>query len=739
MTYEVGIDLGTTYTAAAVHRDGRSAIFPLGSRAAAIPSVVYLKEGGEVLTGEAAVRRAITEPERVAREFKRRLGDTTPIIVGGTPYSSEALMARVLKAVLEQIEIREGSAPSRIAISHPANWGQYKLDLLNQAIRLAEVDDDKVHLLTEPEAAALSYASQERIEQGEVIAVYDLGGGTFDAAVLRRTEDGFEIIGKPEGIERLGGIDFDAAVAAHVARSLDGALDDLDDDDPAAIAAMSRLRQDCVDAKEALSSDTDATIPVLLPSLQTDVRITRTEFEALIRPSLVDSIGAMHRAVKSAGVEWSEVSKVLLIGGSSRVPLISQMVASELGRPVAVDAHPKHAVALGAAFAASEEGLRPSAAPVAPAPVAAAPVAPVVAPTPDPAPMPAPIPAPVADTPAPGPLSIPAPTPAPAPAEPTPAPAAVRAPLDPPPKTPVVAQPPTRPAPVSAPAAEPIATPVVASSGGSRLPLIGALVAVLAVVGIGAFVVLNGGGDDGGTEAAAADAAEESAELDDDETPEPTVADTEGTEEVATTTAPPEPPSADEMVSAVSAVIDPLFSTVAATIDDAGVVTIMGRAFDEAEATAVLAAADMDGVTDIVNEMEIQSEDEQCTGTVQMQPNFGCITSAEWDGTNITGTYYSSADAGGPALSVSGGLHLHVYASTFEKEQVGTSGPFSTGGGDWQVWDTPEVISVSLGQLGVSEVPEKLCALIANQVHTIESFNSGTCWPITDLTAEPTE
>lgn len=724
VTYEVGIDLGTTYTAAAVHRDGRSAIFPLGSRAAAIPSVVYLKEGGEVLTGEAAVRRAITEPERVAREFKRRLGDTTPIIVGGTPYSSEALMARVLKGVLEQIETREGSAPSRIAISHPANWGEYKLDLLKQAIRLAEVDDDKVHLLTEPEAAALSYASQERIEPGEVIAVYDLGGGTFDAAVLRRTAQGFEIIGKPEGIERLGGIDFDAAVAAHVARSLDGALDDLDDDDPAAMAAMSRLRQDCVDAKEALSSDTDATIPVLLPSLQTDVRITRTEFEALIRPSLVDSIGAMHRAVKSAGVEWTDVSKVLLIGGSSRVPLISQMVASELGRPVAVDAHPKHAVALGAAFAASKEGLSAAAAPTTPAPApapAAAPVAPVK-PAPAPAPAPTPTPEPVVQAPPVEPV-----TPAPVPA--------VTPPLDPPAKTPVSASPPSRPAPTPKP--EPITTPSADSSAGSRLPLIGALVAVLAVVGIGAFVVLNGGGDE--DPEAATETTVEAAGDDEGDTPDVTAEDATTTTAEATTTTTAAPPNDEEMLTSLLGVIDPTFSTVTGTVDDAGVVTLTGRAFDEDEAAAVLAAADMPGVTDIVNEMEIQAEDERCTANVQAQPNFGCITSAFWDGTNIQASYFSSADFGGPALSVGSGLHLHLYASSFEPTQVGTAGPFSDGSGSWQVYDTPEQITVSLGQLGVAEVPEKLCALIANQVHTIESLNSGTCWPIVDLTLEPTE
>ena len=130
-------------------------------------------------------------------------------------------------------------------------------------------------MLTEPEAAAIHYSSTERVEAGDVIAVYDLGGGTFDAAVLRKTAGGWETLGTPEGIERLGGIDFDAAVFAHVQRSLGGALEELDEDDPTAMAAVGRLREECSAAKEALSSDTDTSIPVLLPNLQTQVRLDR--------------------------------------------------------------------------------------------------------------------------------------------------------------------------------------------------------------------------------------------------------------------------------------------------------------------------------------------------------------------------------------------------------------------------------------------------------------------------------
>ena len=354
--YALGIDLGTTYTAAAVWRGGRAEICALGTRSAAVPSVVLVRADGSVLTGEPATRRALAEPDRVAREFKRRLGDSTPVLLGGSPFSAEALTARLLSAVYKAVTDREGGRPGAVCISHPANWGPFKTDLLRQAVTFADLGVP-VGYTTEPEAAAISYARQERLAPGETIAVYDLGGGTFDAAVLRRTGTGFELLGQPEGIERLGGIDIDAAVFAHVARTVGDPLTELDEDDPAAIAAVARLRTECTEAKEALSSDTDTTIPVLLPTYNGEVRLTRAELESMVRPPLYDSIEALKRALRSAGVTVDDLSAVLLVGGSSRMPLVAQLVGAELGRPVAVDAHPKHAIALGAAWLASGNAL----------------------------------------------------------------------------------------------------------------------------------------------------------------------------------------------------------------------------------------------------------------------------------------------------------------------------------------------------------------------------------------------
>ena len=344
---QLGIDLGTTWAAAAFHRAGRVEIVSLGDRAPTIPSVVFLREDGTVLTGDAANRRAITEPSRVAREFKRRMGDPTPFIVGGVPYPSEVLTAKLLRWVVDKVVELEGEMPDAIALTHPANWGPYKQDLFRQAVRHADLDAKSVTLLTEPQAAAIYYASQARVSPGAVIAVYDLGGGTFDAAVLRKksgAEEGFEILGEPEGIERLGGIDFDAAVLAHVNNALDGALDALDGDDPALLPALARVRQDCVEAKEVLSVDTDVSIAVALPGVQHEVRLTRSEFEDMVRPVISETIAALRRAVRSAEIEPAEVQAVLLVGGSSRIPIVGQMVSAELNRPVAVDAHPKNEI-----------------------------------------------------------------------------------------------------------------------------------------------------------------------------------------------------------------------------------------------------------------------------------------------------------------------------------------------------------------------------------------------------------
>jgi actin-like ATPase involved in cell morphogenesis len=278
------------------------------------------------------------------------MGDSTPIVVGGTPYGAEALVAQVLRAVVKEATAREGSPPDHVVLTHPASWSTFKVDLLAQAARLAGIES--VTFLTEPQAAAIHYASQARLEPGATIAVYDLGGGTFDAAVLRRTANGFELLGIPEGMERFGGIDIDRAVLAHVDDTLAGELaQQAESGGPAVAAALARVREDARTAKEVLSNDSDAVVPVLLPGLNSEVRVTRAELENMIRPRLTETIDALYRTVRSAGLDWADLSAILTVGGSSRIPLVREVVKERTGRPVVVDTHPKHAIALGAAEA----------------------------------------------------------------------------------------------------------------------------------------------------------------------------------------------------------------------------------------------------------------------------------------------------------------------------------------------------------------------------------------------------
>jgi actin-like ATPase involved in cell morphogenesis len=357
-----------------VVRDGRAEVLPLGNRTTAVPSLVFLREDETLLVGEAAQRRGVSEPQRLAREFKRRVGDTNPILLGPAPYSAERLSAQVLRWVLDVVAEREGGLPDAIALAHPANWGAYKVDLMRQAAALAGIP--RAALVPEPVAAAVHYASTERIEVGETVAVYDFGGGTFDAAVVRRTTDGFDVLGETEGIERLGGIDLDRAVFEYVRSTLGARASELDADDPTTHALRARLHDECVAAKEALSGETDTSLHVPLPSGGIDLRLTRPEFESMARPLIRETIDTLTRTIGSAGLQPPQLRAVLLVGGSSRIPLVGEMVSQALGRPVAVDAHPKLAVALGTALYAAQ-GREP-APPVAPvvAPVAAEPAEP---------------------------------------------------------------------------------------------------------------------------------------------------------------------------------------------------------------------------------------------------------------------------------------------------------------------------------------------------------------------------
>jgi actin-like ATPase involved in cell morphogenesis len=393
VSYALGVDLGTTYSAAAVCEAGLAQIVSLGHHSVVVPSVIFVAEDGQSLVGEPAERRSAFDSTRVAREFKRRIGDPVPYILGGTPYTAEALSAMLLRRLWEGVVEQKGRPPDQVVVTFPANWGAHKQERLAEVVRLAAIGD--VLTVTEPEAAAIWYASEERVAAGERIAVYDLGGGTFDAAVLQKTDTGFAVLGTPRGIDRLGGVDIDSAIVAYVLRAIGSDGSDLRAE-PAITAARS-LRAECVAAKEALSSDTSAAIPVALPGLHAEVRLTRSELEDMVRPLLLETVRSLEHAIRSAGLDRADVDRVLLVGGASRMPIVSELVTDALGRPSFVDAHPKHVIALGAAIAAGTTATRTPVGPPPPAPVP--PPAPPPTPTQHrPPPPPGPVPEPVAST-----------------------------------------------------------------------------------------------------------------------------------------------------------------------------------------------------------------------------------------------------------------------------------------------------------------------------------------------------
>lgn len=307
MTYRLGVDLGTTFTAAAVLRGGLASMVSLGVRQPEMPSVVAIGDN-ELFVGDAAEHHGRTSPESVARFFKRRFGDSQPLVVRGQPWSAEALSARMLSQVLQQVEQVEGAAPSEVVLTHPAGWREFKVDAMHSVAQLAGLDS--YFLVPEPVAAARHYAELNRMSPDAKLAVFDLGGGTFDTSVVATSGDSFTVVGTPRGVNRLGGIDLDEAVFAHVCDAVE--FDPYDVEDTTEVRrAIWRLRRECRDAKEMLSTTMSATISVVLPGINTEVDLSRSDFEAMLAPVLDDAGQTVDSTIRSAGLTPDDIEAVL--------------------------------------------------------------------------------------------------------------------------------------------------------------------------------------------------------------------------------------------------------------------------------------------------------------------------------------------------------------------------------------------------------------------------------------------
>ncbi|WP_043659610.1 Hsp70 family protein [Thermocrispum municipale] len=343
MRYGLGVDLGISFSAAAVAAPSgvRTVFLPPN---VVVPSVAYLDDESTLVTGVEAEKGE--DPKRLARGFKRKLGEPSPLILGGHPYSAAALMAAQLRDIMAEVTRVHDRPPAAVVLTHPATWNAYRREQFTEVPRLAGISN--FQLVSEPTAVAAHYCKQNPFDEGDVIAVYDLGGETFDITILRLRADRADVLGTPEAIDDLGGDAFDELLLAEIDNRVDGAISRLDTKDPEQAALRGRIRELAVKAKEDLSIEPDVTVSVPLPD-SPEVSISRLEFNDLIKPRLTSTIDAVRRALSSARLAPKDLKAIVLSGGSARIPLVAQLLSQEFGRPVRTSAHPKHTVALGAA------------------------------------------------------------------------------------------------------------------------------------------------------------------------------------------------------------------------------------------------------------------------------------------------------------------------------------------------------------------------------------------------------
>jgi molecular chaperone DnaK (HSP70) len=247
MAYRLGVDIGASYTAAAVNHAGTPTMMRLGGESEKIPSALYLRQDGVTAVGEEAIALGTSRPTLLVRDFRARLGDRTPMLVAGSPYAPQALLARLLAWVVGQAKLQQGVGPDVVTLAYPASWGPFKQELMEQVWRLADLEGPPpVELCPEPVGVATLHAARIGVGEGGVVAVYDLGGTTFDATVLRRTADDFVVVGDPQTLTGSAGVAFDEAVMDHVLTRLEREHQSAPD---AAAAPAERFRRSCIAAK----------------------------------------------------------------------------------------------------------------------------------------------------------------------------------------------------------------------------------------------------------------------------------------------------------------------------------------------------------------------------------------------------------------------------------------------------------------------------------------------------------
>ena len=343
----IGIDLGTTNSCAAILEAGVPKVIPNPEGGRTTPSVVAFKKG-EKIVGESAKRQALTNPNTVS-SIKRKMGSSEKVELEGKKYTPEEISAMILSYIKDYCEAYLGEKVNKAVITVHAYFTDSKRQATKNAGKIAGLEVERI--INEPTAAALSYGLEK--DEGQTILVYDLGGGTFDVSILELGDGVFEVK-STNGNNHLGGDDFDNRIIDYLVEEFKKENDiDLTEDD----MAMQRLKEVAEKAKKDLSGmvSTQVSAPFIAKGddgepIHLDMTLTRAKFEDLISDLVESTIDPVRKAIKDAKITKKDIDKVLFVGGSTRVPLVYDMVTKELGKEPSREVNPDEAVALGAAI-----------------------------------------------------------------------------------------------------------------------------------------------------------------------------------------------------------------------------------------------------------------------------------------------------------------------------------------------------------------------------------------------------
>jgi len=351
MARAVGIDLGTTNSVVSVLEAGEPVVIPNAEGARTTPSIVGFSKTGEVLVGEVAKRQAITNPDRTIRSVKRHMGENWTIDIDGTKYTPQEISARILQKLKRDAEAYLGDTVTQAVITVPAYFNDAQRTATKEAGAIAGLE--VLRIVNEPTAAALAYGLDKGTKEHTVL-VFDLGGGTFDVSVLEIADGVFEVK-STHGDTHLGGDDWDNAVRDWLVKTFkDTEGVDLSKDK----MAVQRLQEAAEKAKIELSSvqETQINLPFITATDEgpkhLDVKLTRAKFNELTADLVERCRKPFDQAIKDAGLTLDQIDQVVLVGGSTRIPAVQELVQKVTGKEPNKTVNPDEVVAIGAAVQA---------------------------------------------------------------------------------------------------------------------------------------------------------------------------------------------------------------------------------------------------------------------------------------------------------------------------------------------------------------------------------------------------